>query len=114
MVQSFQTWNQAATGGSPASAGLNFHAYILRPTNINPDEYTVVFDSGQLTVPDLTLNSTGEVATFPVANLAVQAGDMLAFYGQGIPLDIGAGSDMSVLSFPRRASTGRYDHPRRR
>lgn len=92
MIQSFQTWNQVATGGSPASAGLNFHAYVLRPTG-NPAEYMVVFDSGQLTVPPLTDPNVGEVATFPVANLAVQAGDLMALYGQGVPLDIGTGSD---------------------
>jgi len=92
MLQSFQTWNQPAAGGSPASAGLNFHAYVLRPTGV-ANEYTVVFDSGQLTVPALTDPAVSEIATFGVMNLAVQAGDMLAFYGRGIPLDIGTGSD---------------------
>jgi FtsP/CotA-like multicopper oxidase with cupredoxin domain len=91
-LQSFQTWNQPDTG-APASAGLNFHAYVLRPTG-NPNEFTVVFDSGQLTVPPLSDPAVGEIATFPVANLAVQAGDKLAFSGRGIPLDIGAGGDL--------------------
>ncbi len=78
MVQSFQTWNQAGQGSSPfPSAGNVFHAYVLRPTGV-ANEYTVVFDSGQLTVPPLT-DPAGEVATFGVMNLAVQAGDMLAF-----------------------------------
>ncbi|MAT98800.1 MAG: hypothetical protein CL608_16780 [Anaerolineaceae bacterium] len=99
MLQSFQTWNQVATGGAPASAGLNFHAYVLRPTGV-ADEYTVVFDSGQLTVPPLTDPTVSEIATFPVANLAVEAGDMLAFYGRGVPLDIGAGSDMVYYPSP--------------
>ncbi|MFN2116803.1 MAG: multicopper oxidase domain-containing protein [Candidatus Promineifilaceae bacterium] len=99
MIQSFQTWNQVAAGGSPASAGLNFHAYVLRPTGF-ADEYTVIFDSGQLTVPALTDPAVSEFATFGVANLAVQAGDMLAFYGRGIPLDIGAGSDMVYYPSP--------------
>jgi FtsP/CotA-like multicopper oxidase with cupredoxin domain len=97
MIQSFQTWNQATPGGSPfASAGNVFHAYVLRPT-ANPNEYTVLFDSGLLTVPALG-DPAGEVATFGVANLAVQAGDVLAFYGQGIPVDTGSGTD--VLSYP--------------
>jgi FtsP/CotA-like multicopper oxidase with cupredoxin domain len=90
MLQSFQTWNQAG------SEGFTFHAYVLRPT-VNPNEYTVVFDSGLNTVPALT-DPDGEVATFGVMNLAVQAGDMLGFYGQGIPLDIGSASD--ILSYP--------------
>ena len=98
MVQSFSTWNQATAGASPfPSAGNVFHAYVLRPTGV-PDEYTVVFDSGLLTVPALTDPTVSEVATFPVANLAVTAGDVLAFYGQGIPVDTGAGDD--VLSYP--------------
>lgn len=99
MIQGFQTWNQPATGGSPASAGLNFHAYVLRPT-VNPNEFEVVFDSGQLTVPDLANPAVSEVATFPVANLAVEAGDRLAFYGRGIPLDIGAASDSVYYPSP--------------
>jgi FtsP/CotA-like multicopper oxidase with cupredoxin domain len=98
MVQSFQTWNQATPGGSPfPSAGNVFHAYVLRPTG-NPNEYTIVFDSGLLTVPSLTASGVSEAATFGVANLAVQAGDRLAFYGQGIPVDTGSGSD--VLHYP--------------
>ncbi len=94
MIQSFQTWNQATRGASPfPSAGNVFHAYVLRPTG-NANEYTVVFDSGLLTVPALANPAVSEVATFGVANLAVQAGDRLAFYGQGIPVDTGAGDDL--------------------
>lgn len=98
MLQSFQTWNQANPAGSPhASAGNVFHAYVLRPTGI-ANEYTVVFDSGQLTVPALADPAVSEVATFAVANFAVQAGDVLGFYGQGIPIDTDVGSD--ILSYP--------------
>ena len=97
MIQSFETWNQATAGGSPfPSAGNVFHAYVLRPTG-TPNEYHVVFDSGLLTVPEL-VDPAGEIATFGVANLAVQGGDVLAFYGQGIPVDTGSGSD--VLHYP--------------
>lgn len=102
MIQSFQTWNQAVAGASPfPSAGNVFHVYVLRPTGI-ANEYIVVFDSGQLTVPPLADPSVSEVATFPVANLAVQAGDVLGFYGQGIPLDTSGGTD--VLSYPSPTS----------
>jgi FtsP/CotA-like multicopper oxidase with cupredoxin domain len=94
MIQSFQTWNQATPGASPfPSAGNVFHAYVLRPTGV-ANEYSVVFDSGLLTVPALADPAVSEVATFGVANLAVQAGDLLAFYGQGIPVDTGAGTDV--------------------
>jgi FtsP/CotA-like multicopper oxidase with cupredoxin domain len=93
-ITSFETWNQATVlgGGSPPSAGLSFHAYVLRPTG-NAGEFTVVFDSGLLTVPALADPAFSEMATFGVANLAVQAGDQLAFYGQGIPLDVDTGTD---------------------
>ncbi|MGB7876454.1 MAG: multicopper oxidase domain-containing protein, partial [Anaerolineales bacterium] len=98
MVQSFQTWNQAAPGASSfASAGNVFHAYVLRPTGV-ANEFTVIFDSGLLTVPELGVPGESDTATFPVANFAVQAGDMLAFFGQGIPVDTGAGDD--VLHYP--------------
>ena len=98
MLQGFQVLNQAVAGGSfQSSAGLSIHAYVLRPTG-TADQYTVVFDSGLLTMPALTTPGTSEVATFAVANLAVQAGDRLAFYGQGVPLDIGTGTD--TVSYP--------------
>ncbi|HSC29888.1 MAG TPA: hypothetical protein VLD67_21595, partial [Vicinamibacterales bacterium] len=98
MLQGFKTWNQAEPAGSPfASAGNVFHSYVLRPTG-NPNEYTVVFDSGLLTVPALTTPGISEAASFGVANLAVQAGDVLAFYGQGIPVDTGSGED--ILHYP--------------
>ena len=57
-----------------------------------------MFDSGLLTVPALADPTVSEIATFGVVNLAVQAGDVLAFYGQGIPVDTGAGCD--ILSYP--------------
>lgn len=98
MLQSFQTWNQALQGSSNfPSAGNVFHAYVLRPT-VNLNEFSVVFDSGLLTIPGLADPAVSAVATFPVANLAVQAGDVLAFYGQGIPVDTGSGAD--TLSYP--------------
>jgi FtsP/CotA-like multicopper oxidase with cupredoxin domain len=97
-IQSFEVLNQASAGGSVApSAGFSFHAYVLRPTG-TANQYTVVFDSGLLTVPALTTSGTSQVASFGVANLAVQNGDRLAFYGQGVPLDTGAGTD--VVAYP--------------
>jgi FtsP/CotA-like multicopper oxidase with cupredoxin domain len=101
LVQAFQTFNQTSPGGSPnPSAGNVFHAYVLRPTG-TANEYRILFDSGALTVPAAT-DPAGEVATFPVPAVAVRAGDVAAFYGQGIPVDTGAGSD--TLSFPAPAA----------
>jgi Putative Ig domain/Fibronectin type III domain len=91
-LQSFQTWNQGGT-----NVGKTFHAYVLRPTGVT-NGYTVIYDSGALTVPVPT-NPTGEVATFPVSpSVAVAAGDVIGFYGQGVPLDVGTASD--TLSYP--------------
>jgi FtsP/CotA-like multicopper oxidase with cupredoxin domain len=86
-LTSFQTFVQnLPTLGSP---GNTFNAYVLRPT-ANANEYSIVFDSGPLTV---AAQADG-IATFPVANPpAVQAGDLIGFYGQGIPLDL-VGSDL--------------------
>ncbi|MDV3223043.1 MAG: hypothetical protein LOY02_16600, partial [Intrasporangium sp.] len=80
-LNGFQTFVQAG------SENLPFHAYVLRPTG-TADEYSVVFDSGQLSTP-----ATPGVATFPVANLEVQAGDRIAHHGRGIPFTGGSGTD---------------------
>ncbi len=98
-LSNVQTWNQASPGGSPTpSVGGVFHAYVLRPTG-TPNQYTVAYDSGLLTVPALPVGSTGQVETFPVApGVTVQAGDVIAFYGEGIPVDTGVGTD--ILCYP--------------
>ena len=80
-----------------------FHAYVLRPTGV-ANQYTVVFDSGLLTVPalDRCRLRSGEASRWR-RGVAVQAGDMLAFYGQGIPVDTGAGNRHPQLpGRPRR------------
>ena len=101
-LKSFQTWNQAVAGGSNTpSAGNAFHAYVLRPTSV-ANEFQVVFDSGTLTIPVLADSAVSELATFPVADVPVQAGDVVAFYGQGIPMDLGSGGD--VISYPAPAA----------
>ena len=97
-LQSFQIWNQTVPGGSPnPSAGNLFHAYVLRPTG-TANQYSVVFDSGELTVPVPT-NPGGEVATFTVSPVAVQAGDVIGFYGEGIPVDTGVATNPDTFSY---------------
>lgn len=83
----FQVWNQAP--------GRTFHAYVLRPTG-TADQYTVVFDSGVLTTPDAL-----GLTTWPVANFAVQAGDRIAHYGQGVPYTASVGTD--AIYYPTSA-----------
>ena len=73
----------------PGSGPKTFNAYVLRPTGV-ANEYNVVFDSGPLSVPSVT---PGTVTRFAVGPIGVLAGDLIAHYGQGIPIDIGLGAD---------------------
>src|SRR5450631_1520029 len=93
-LQSFKYWNQGPTVG-----GRAFHAYVLRPTPGVPNGYTVVYDSGLQTVPVPTV-PTGEVETVAVPNVPVAAGDVIGFYGEGIPLDVGVGTDQLIYPAP--------------
>ncbi len=102
-LSNFQIWNQTTLGGSPnPSAGNLLHAYVLRPDATVPNKYTVVYDSGEQTVP-VPSDSAGEVTTFDVSPaVAVQADDVIGFYGEGVPLDTG-GTDADILSTPASA-----------
>jgi FtsP/CotA-like multicopper oxidase with cupredoxin domain len=101
-LESFEIWNQASTGGSPtASEGNLFHAYILRPKGVS-NQYDVVFDSGVLTVLPTSTAGISELATFTVPTFPVQAGDVIGFYVEGIPVDVGGGTD--ILSYPAPAA----------
>jgi len=101
-VQNFQLWNQVNPGGGPSpSAGNLLHAYVLRPTGVT-NQYTVVYDSGQLTVPTVT---TGEVSTFPAPNVPVEQDDVIGFYGEGVPLDTGVVVNPDIVSYPATADT---------
>jgi FtsP/CotA-like multicopper oxidase with cupredoxin domain len=93
-LQSFQIWNQ---GG--AAVGQTFHAYVLRPTG-TANQYTVIYDSGVKTVPSPTVPS-GEVTTFAIAPaVAVQQNDVIGWYGDGIPFDIGTTPGSATLVYP--------------
>ncbi len=102
-LESFQTWNQADASPTPSAGGL-FHAYVLHPTG-TASQYQIAYDSGELTVPALADPAVSAVATFPVTPaVAVQAGDVLGFYGQGIPVDTGvAVTTPDILSYPASA-----------
>ena len=99
-LQSFQTYTQNdATFGSP---GNTFVAYVLHPTG-TPDEYTIAFDSGPLLVP---AEADGVHTWAAAGSPAVQSGDVIAFYGQGIPLDL-TGTDVVAYPAPL-APTGTF------
>ena len=105
-LQSFDTWNQATSGGSPnSSEGEQFRAYVLRPTG-NPDQYTVVYESAVQTVPAPATAGVSEAFSFP-AGVAVQAGDHIGYFGSGIPVDTGGGTD--ALIYPALAAPANGD-----
>ena len=64
-------------------SATTFHMLQLRPTG-NPDEYTIVYDSGTITAPTGPVGTAVSIA-FPGGATQVEAGDVFAHYGQGIP-----------------------------
>ncbi len=98
VLQNFQTFNEPGVSPGP-SAGGQFHAYVLRPTGL-VNQYQVIYDSGLLTVPVLPPGSSGQVETYPITpTISVQAGDVLGFYGRGIPFTQ-ATTSKDVISWP--------------
>jgi FtsP/CotA-like multicopper oxidase with cupredoxin domain len=94
VLTEFLSWNQAADDGSTASAGKTFIGYVLRPTGA-PNEYKVIFASEPLVVPPLARRGVSERVAYPVGQVEVQEGDVLGFYGNGIPYDAGSGVDIA-------------------
>jgi FtsP/CotA-like multicopper oxidase with cupredoxin domain len=101
-LSSFQVWNQGTAGTSPTpSAGNLFHAYVLRPTSGVANGYTVLYDTGELTMPPTAVPGISDVATFAVSpSVAVAANDVIGFYGEGIPVDTGVVLNPDTLSTP--------------
>ena len=97
MLQSFQTWNQATTG-KPVPVGRQRLPRLRAAADHYPDEYTVVFDSGLLTVPALTDPAVSEVATFGGGEPGRPGGRRAGVLRAGHPRRYGAGSD--ILSYP--------------
>lgn len=86
-LTAFKTWEQSGSGPN------TFHAYVLRPTGL-PNEFSVVYDSGVLSVAGVTAG----LRTFTLASpFAVLDGDLIAHYGQGIPFD-STGTDTTLIS----------------
>ncbi len=103
-LNDFQSWNQGAAGSSPTtSAGNLFHALVLRPS-ATAGKYTVVFSSAELKV-GVPAISTGQVATYTVPPVTVQKGDVIGFYGEGIPVDTDVAANGDTLSTPASADS---------
>ena len=97
IVTGIEYFNQATNGLSPnPSAGNLLHAYVLHATG-TLNEFSVLWDSGELTVP-AAIDPVGDAVTIPVPDVAVTTGDAIAFYGQGVPVDTGVGADL--VSYP--------------
>ncbi|MFJ1792098.1 multicopper oxidase domain-containing protein [Kitasatospora griseola] len=103
-LKGFRSWNQTTPGGSPSSSeGGLFHGYVLRPTG-SADQYTVVADSGPRTVP-APGSPGGEVTAYDMPDTPVQAGDLIAFYGEGVPVDTGVARPADTLVYPAGADS---------
>ena len=85
-IQDIVSWGEDSGAGIPG-VGETFHAYVLRPTGAN---FQVMTDSGALTVANIGANF------FAVTPFSLEAGDLIAHYGRGIPLT-------TVLNGPSRA-----------
>jgi hypothetical protein len=97
-LNDFATWDQVQPGGSPfASAGNTLTAYVLQPTT-TPDQFTVVYSSSLFTVPAV---ASSQIVTFSAGSVPFMtlAGDLIAFYGQGVPVDV-TGAGTSELVYP--------------
>ncbi len=92
-LTAFQIFVSPSTGRSlPRLVQLTFHAYVLRP---QAGRYLAVFDSGALKVPSVVAH---QVVSYPLSTpFPVQAGDLIAHYGQGIPMTIGTGTDTVLV-----------------
>ncbi|MGO8701067.1 MAG: hypothetical protein ACLQVY_25525 [Limisphaerales bacterium] len=75
-LQDIVSWGENSGVGIPG-VGETFHAYVLRPTGAN---FQVMTDSGALTVANIGTNF------FAVPPFSLEAGDLIAHYGRGIPL----------------------------
>jgi FtsP/CotA-like multicopper oxidase with cupredoxin domain len=100
-LSGFSTFDQTTGGTSLASAGNQFHVYVLHPTG-NPGEFTATYDSGARTVPVVTSDQAvlWDPTTGSTGTTSVTTGDYIAFYGQGIPLDTTVGADLVYYPSP--------------
>jgi len=85
----FQRSAATATGGS------TFRMYQLRPLASN--QYQVVYDSGTISTGGVEGAVEGYV--FPNGPTAVQAGDIFAHYGRGLPWSVSGGANAKHTQF---------------
>jgi hypothetical protein len=86
LLQSVLTYSQGPSEGTARwpgtqSAGGQFYLYVLRPDTANPpgSYYDIVYRSAEITVGSQGIN------TYSVSSFAIQPGDVIAHWGNGIP-----------------------------
>jgi hypothetical protein len=85
-LQNILVWGQ--TIGTSSGIGESFDAYVLRP--VGETNFLVMTNTGYLTVTTIGVN------TYAAPPFSLQAGDLIAHYGRGIPLSIGTHGPSSV------------------
>ncbi len=92
-LQSILTLNQRAVTGCLSFCRTLFSCLRAAPHRQSPVQYEVISDSGSLTIPAWLRPIPARSLEFPMGGVPIEAGDRLAFMGEGIPLDIGIASD---------------------
>jgi hypothetical protein len=85
-LQRIVTWGENDGAGIPG-VGESFYAYVLRPVNAN---FQVMSQNGPFTVANVGTN------IFVASPFNLEAGDLIAHYGRGIPLTTGTGGPSTV------------------
>lgn len=108
VLTSFLSWNHADPGkGRTPTAGEAFSAFVLRPLN-QANEFQVVYASETYTVPSLTNSAVSELVTYPAGDVAVQAGDVLAFF---VPGRVGGRLSGALPVEGETITLGNAEHP---
>ena len=92
-LNAFLAYDMANSGSSPTpSAGNSFYGVILQP--LGGGNYKVAYETALETVPTVATSQTISYA----ASFNVQAGDLFGFFGSGVPVSTGTGTD--TLYYP--------------
>jgi hypothetical protein len=94
-IDAFITYNMSTVDRFSYEAQNTFYfGLILRPTG-NANEYTALYNTGVLHPFEYPVG----VVSIPVGPISVQAGDLIASWGYGIPFDFG-GENPQAIHYP--------------
>lgn len=97
-LNSFLAYDRVSPGLS-LNGGSGNHTFVGLILRANGGNYDVVYSTGILTVPTLVSDA---IVSYP-ASFSLQAGDRFGFYGEGIPITLGGGTD--ELYYPTSGPT---------